>query len=52
MAVRIGEVDAAAAVVAVDLAGPRAHRVCPVLQLLLMDTGKDGVEIVLADEKA
>ena len=48
---RILEVDAAAAVVVVDLAGPAAPRIGPVLQTALADASVDRVELVLGHQE-
>jgi hypothetical protein len=48
---RILEVDASAAVVVVDLAGPAAPRIRPVLQTALLDASVDPVELVLGYQK-
>ena len=45
------EVDAAAAVVVVDLAGPAAPRIGPMLQTALLDASVDPVEIVLGHQE-
>ena len=49
--VGILEVDAAAAVVMVDLARPPSSRIGPVREPALSDAAEDGVELVLADEE-
>src|SRR5690606_12870006 len=51
VAVVAEEVDAAAAVVAVDLAGTALAGVGPVLHLALDDAAVDRVELVLGDEE-
>src|SRR5262249_22686306 len=51
VAVRILEVHAAAAVVAIDLAGPALHRVGPVLEAALSDAAVHVVEVVFADQE-
>src|SRR5262249_31292033 len=51
VAVGVLEVDAAAAVVAVDLAGAALHRVGPVLEAALADAAVDVVEVALADQE-
>src|SRR5258705_1406055 len=51
MACRILEVDAATAVVVVDLAGPAAPRIRPMLQTALLDASVDPVEIVLGHQE-
>src|SRR6185295_13797546 len=48
---RVLEVDAAAAVVVVDLAGSAAPRIGPVLQTALLDTSVDVVEFVLGHQE-
>src|ERR1700682_6445069 len=48
---RILEVDAAAAVVVVDLAGPAAPRIGRMLQTALLDASVDPVEIVLGHQE-
>src|SRR6266568_5097674 len=49
--VRVGEVDAATAVVAVDLAGPGPAGVRPVRHVAPGDPPEDHVELVLADQE-
>ena len=51
MAGRILEVHAAAAVVVVDLAGPAARGIGPVLHAALADLAVDGVELVLGHQE-
>ena len=51
MASGVAEVDAATAVVGVDLAGPLAARVGPVLQPADVDLAVDRVEVVLGNQK-
>ena len=49
MAVRVEPVDAAAAVVVVDLAGPPVAGVGPVVEPASLDPAEDLVELVLAE---
>ena len=47
MAVGVGKVDPASAIVVVDLTGAAAHRISPMIQSPLMDAAQNGVEIRL-----
>src|SRR5258708_5342424 len=51
VAARLFEVNAAAAVVVVDLALLLLHRIGPVVDALLLDAAEDLVELLLADEE-
>ena len=51
VAVRILEVDAASAIIAVDLAAALLNGVSPILDPALADAAEDLVEIVLADQE-
>src|SRR3954452_18266414 len=51
MAVRVLEIEAAAAVVPVDLAGPGLRRIRPVSQALRADAPISGVEFRLTDQE-
>jgi len=43
VAVRVAEIDAAPAVVMVDLAGPATSRISPVSEAAILDAAEDGV---------
>src|SRR6185369_2005978 len=47
----VREVDAAAPVIAVDLAGPRPTGVGPMLEPALADAAEDLVEVIVADQE-
>ena len=51
MAVGVLEIDAAAAVVAVDLAGLLLAGVGPVVELAFLQAGEDAVEVLFADQE-
>src|SRR5262249_30052855 len=51
VAVGVAEVQAAASVVTIDLAAPRAARVGPIFDAALADASEDRVEVVLIDQK-
>jgi hypothetical protein len=46
--VRIAKIDASSAIVVVDLAGPVAPRISPVVEAAILDAG-DGVEVSFAN---
>src|SRR5580698_8504005 len=52
VAVRVGEIDPASAVVMVDLARAGTPRVRPELQTLLTDAAEDGIEIGLGNQES
>src|SRR6516225_4391857 len=51
VAVRIAKIDAASAIVVVDLAGPAAPWISPVVEAAILDATEDGVEVSLADQE-
>jgi hypothetical protein len=51
MAVGVGEIDPAAAIVVIDLAGSAAHRIGPMVETSLADAAENSVEIRLADQE-
>ena len=51
VAVGVGKVDPAPAIVVIDLAGAMSRRVGPMIQRPLADAGEDSVEVRLADQK-
>jgi hypothetical protein len=52
VAVRLAEIDAAPAVVMVDLAGPATSRIGPVSEAAILDAAEDGVEANFADQES
>jgi hypothetical protein len=52
MAVRVAEVNAAPAVVMVDLAGLATSWISPVFEAAILDAAEDGVELRLADQES
>src|SRR6476646_7434177 len=52
VAVRVAEIDAAPAVVMVDLAGPATSRISPVPEAAILDAAEDGVELTFADQES
>src|SRR5215469_4717276 len=52
VAVRVAEIDAAPAVVMVDLAGPATSRISPVSEAAILDAAEDGVKFSFADQKS
>jgi hypothetical protein len=52
VAVRVAEIDAAPAVVMVDLAGPATSRISPVSEATILDAAEDGVELSFTDQEA
>jgi hypothetical protein len=51
VAVRITKIDAAPAIIAVDLAGPAAPRISPVVEAAILDAAERGVEVSFADQE-
>ena len=51
MTVRIPKIDAASAIVVVDLSGPAAPRISPVVEAAILDPVEDGVEVSFADQE-
>ena len=45
----IAKIDAASAIVVVDLAGPAAPWISPVVEAAILDATEDGVEVSFAD---
>src|SRR2546423_2054 len=52
VAVRVGKVDPASAVVMIDLARAAPPRVGPVLETLCADAAEDGIEIDLGNQES
>src|SRR5262245_42694853 len=52
VAVRVAEIDAAPAVVMVDLAGPPTSRISPVSEATILDAAEDGVEFSFTDQES
>ena len=52
MTIRVGEIDSAAAVIAIDLSRPGGSGIGPVVEPALANAPQQGVEVVLGDQKS